>query len=86
MGSLGAATTAIERAVELSNRSANTVASLAHVHASAERRETALQLLRELEARDQYVPPYELAKVYLALGNDDRAFDLLDGAVDSCCI
>ncbi len=82
MGSLDDATTAIEQAVELSNRSANTVASLAHVHASAGRRESALQLLRELEARGQYVPPYELAKVHLALGNDDRAFDLLESAAE----
>jgi serine/threonine-protein kinase len=82
---LGRGTEAIEildRAVTLTHRSAPFVASLARAQAAAGDRAVALTLLQELETRaaQGYVPSYEVAKVHLALGDQQRALDLLEHA------
>jgi TolB-like protein/Flp pilus assembly protein TadD len=74
---------AIGRAVELSNRSPNTVTSLARTKAVAGRPEEAVALLEELAAAGGYVSDYDLARVHLALGDEDRAFALLDRAFEN---
>ncbi len=62
----------------------NEVASAAHVYARCGERTTALALIRELEAqaRQRYVMPALLAAPHAAVGNKDRAFELLNQAVD----
>jgi tetratricopeptide (TPR) repeat protein len=64
----------LERAVATSGRSSALVGSLAAAFASAGRREDALRLVEELEARRrrEYVPATALAPAYAALGQPDR--------------
>ena len=56
------------------------VVTNAYVYARAGRRADALRLLRPLEARRD-VSPYLVAGVHLALGDTERALDLLEKAV-----
>lgn len=72
-----------QRAVRLGNSSITTVASLARAHALAGEHDRAEEILRDIEARGRatgYVPFYEVAKVYLALGQRDRAIEALEVA------
>jgi TolB-like protein/Flp pilus assembly protein TadD len=54
-------------------------ASLAHTYALQGRREAARGILAELEeyARRAYVPPHDIALIYSALGERDKAFEWL---------
>lgn len=54
------------------------------VHALLGEHEPALALLRELEATraERYVPPWEIARGYAALGEADAAFKWIDAAID----
>jgi len=72
-----------QRAVELRGRNALDVAYLAAAYAVAGKRSEAQRLLVELERRSrrEQVPPTVLAIVHIALGEDERAFDLLDRAI-----
>jgi tetratricopeptide (TPR) repeat protein len=72
-----------QKAVELRGRNALDVAYLAYAYALAGRRSEARRLLAELEGRSrrEHVPPTVLAIVHIGLGQDGRAFDLLDRAV-----
>jgi TolB-like protein/DNA-binding SARP family transcriptional activator len=74
----------LDHAVNLTTRSSTFVASLARAKAAAGDRAGALALVDELEQRAKatYVPSYEIAKVYLALGDSDRALDLLEQAYE----
>ncbi|HJU68416.1 MAG TPA: BTAD domain-containing putative transcriptional regulator [Gemmatimonadaceae bacterium] len=76
--------TLLERAATLTNRSTLFVASLARARAVARDSAGARALLRELEtvAARGYVPKYEVAKVHLALGERERALDLLERAYE----
>jgi hypothetical protein len=58
------------------------LAALAHALATAGKRDSARRLLREIEGRApaRYVPSYEIAKVYLALGDTARAIDRFERA------
>lgn len=72
----------LTRAVDLSKRSSLTLAALAHALAVAGQRDSARHLVAEIEGRRaaQYVPPYEIAKVYVALGDTTEALDWLERA------
>lgn len=72
--------TELERAVSLADRNSQTLARLASAYARAGRRQDALQILHELEARQRlrYVPPTSLAMIDAALGNRARALDRLE--------
>ncbi|MFL5489892.1 MAG: BTAD domain-containing putative transcriptional regulator [Gemmatimonadales bacterium] len=72
-----------QRAVELRGGNALDVAYLASGYAVAGKRSEAQGLLVELEGRSrrEHVPPTVLAIVHIGLGQDERAFDLLDRAV-----
>jgi eukaryotic-like serine/threonine-protein kinase len=72
-----------QKAVELRGRNALDVAYLAYAYALAGKRSEAQRLLVELEGRSrrEHVPPTVLAIVHIGLGQDGRAFDLLDRAV-----
>ncbi|MGQ0641058.1 MAG: BTAD domain-containing putative transcriptional regulator [Gemmatimonadaceae bacterium] len=70
------------RAVQLSGRSSLTLAAFAHALAKAGQGDSARRLLREIEGRApaRYVPTYEIAKVYLALGDTARALERFERA------
>ena len=70
---------ALERSVDDSGRGVLHVSALAYAMARAGREAEARELLGELEdpGQGQYVSPYELAGPYAALGQLDRAAELL---------
>ncbi|MCI0414166.1 protein kinase [bacterium] len=67
------------KAVELSGGSPRLIAALAHAYAIGGKREEAMQVVAQLNQRD-YVSPLELAAIYVALGQKERAFELLEEA------
>jgi TolB-like protein/tetratricopeptide (TPR) repeat protein len=74
-----------QQAVSLTSGGSLYLASLARAHAAAGQRVAAMQVLGNLDARrarGQYVPSYEMAKIYAALGNRDRAFEWLGRALE----
>jgi len=58
------------------------VAQLAHAQAASGNRAEALRIVEELKRlpKDKYVPPEEIAAVYLALGQKETAFEWLEQA------
>jgi TolB-like protein/Tfp pilus assembly protein PilF len=72
----------LTKAVELSSSSSLTLAALAHALAKAGNADSARRVLREIEGRSpaRYVPTYEIAKVYAALGDTARALDRFERA------
>ncbi|HYC51648.1 MAG TPA: BTAD domain-containing putative transcriptional regulator [Gemmatimonadaceae bacterium] len=86
LGRLSEARAWIGKAVELSPESDQLRLSLAHVLASSPAtRDSARGIVADVEARHargQYVPAYEVAQVYLALGDRARAWHWLDRAVE----
>jgi serine/threonine-protein kinase len=73
-----------QKAVDGSNRVQLAVASLAHAFALAGKRAEAEKLLAELRQRSgsEYVSSYLIAEIYVALGEKEAAFNLLDKAYD----
>ena len=71
-----------ETAVKLSDRTAEVLAGLGHACGVAGRASFAREILEELErdAENGYVPPVQRAYVCLSLGDEDRAFELLEEA------
>lgn len=63
------AITAFQKAVALSGRASRFLASLAHTYGVAGRRKESLELLKELKQmlKNNYVPPYAMALVFLGL-------------------
>jgi tetratricopeptide (TPR) repeat protein len=83
LGRHDAAVAFLEQALALSPESAITLAALAHAHARAGRLERARELLRGLLAAERrYIPSFEVAKVYLALGEEDTALSWLETAYE----
>ena len=74
---------ALERSRQLVGTSLARTAELAHGYAAAGRVSEARQLLSELEraARELYVPADLIAKIHLALGDDDAAVRWLERAL-----
>jgi eukaryotic-like serine/threonine-protein kinase len=68
--------------IELSGRSSNGIASLAHAYGLAGKRVEAQKILAELSARakTKYVSSYQFAVIYLGLGQNERAIAALEGA------
>jgi TolB-like protein/DNA-binding winged helix-turn-helix (wHTH) protein len=81
MGRMKDAMDEYRRAVELSPNAAYQ-AALAHGYAVTGERDQALNLLHQLQSRPKhdYVSPYELAPVFVALGDKSHALDLLEQA------
>jgi tetratricopeptide (TPR) repeat protein len=77
-GDLEKAIDELRKASLLDTRS-ELLASLAHGYALAGRSRQAENVLKDLEERSRraYVPPYQFAVVYAALGQKDRAFEWL---------
>jgi tetratricopeptide (TPR) repeat protein len=59
------------------------LAAIGRTHAKAGRRDSAMAVLRQLEhlAQGTYVSPYGAASIHAALGDADRAFELLERAL-----
>jgi TolB-like protein len=60
------------------------VVALGYAYAKSSRRAEALAILAEVKAmaRQTYIPPHEMAVIYLGLGDKDRALDWLNRACD----
>jgi serine/threonine protein kinase/tetratricopeptide (TPR) repeat protein len=82
-GDFAAATDTLQKAAQLDN-SLTILALQAHVLAVAGRREEAVSLLRKVEeaAKHQYFCPYEIATVYVSLGDADTAYKLFRKGTD----
>jgi TolB-like protein/DNA-binding winged helix-turn-helix (wHTH) protein/Flp pilus assembly protein TadD len=72
-----------KRAVEVTKGDPFFVAALGHAYAVAGNRREAEKVLQTLSerAKKSYVSPFDLALIYAALGEKDKAFALLDKAV-----
>ena len=57
---------------------------LAYAYAASGKRDEALKILNEQKrlAKERYISPYNLAIIYTGLGDNDRAFEVLNRAVD----
>jgi DNA-binding SARP family transcriptional activator/TolB-like protein len=83
LGRTDEAITLLERAQALSPEDALTEAALAHVLASAGQTDEARTMLqRLLSVPDRYVPSYEIAKIFVALGDQEAALDWLERALE----
>jgi serine/threonine protein kinase/Tfp pilus assembly protein PilF len=85
MGKYDEAIAAFEKARDVSGSATYSLTALAHTFALTGRKEDALRMVAELEeiAKKKYVSLYSLSAIQVALGNYDRAFQLLDRAVKS---
>jgi tetratricopeptide (TPR) repeat protein len=76
---LDAATEEFRKAISLSGGSPLMKAALGRAYAKAQKTHEANEMLNELNelAKRQYASAYELATIYVALGNNEEAFQLL---------
>ena len=76
---LDAATEEFRKAISLSGGSPLMKAALGRAYAKAQKTQEANEMLNELNglAKQQYASAYELATIYVALGNNEEAFQLL---------
>jgi TolB-like protein/Flp pilus assembly protein TadD len=74
----------LEKAVALTDSSSEAMAALGHAQATAGKTEAARRILADLESRFEraYGSPALLSQIHVALGDHDRALDLLDDAVE----
>ena len=81
-GEYGPAIDELRKAVELSHNSPLLVSALAHAYALSGNQAEAQRLLKQLTAQSkkEYVSPYYIATVYVALGRHDVAMDWLEKA------
>ncbi len=72
----------LEKAVTLSDGAPVYLSALGHSHALAGNRGEALKILEQLQNSSAPMPPssFHIALVHIGLGNDDRAFQLLEDA------
>ena len=65
-----------QRAISLSGLSPLMIAALGHAYAKSQKMYEANKTLGELNelSKQQYVSPYELAAIYVALGKNEEAF------------
>jgi TolB-like protein/DNA-binding winged helix-turn-helix (wHTH) protein/Tfp pilus assembly protein PilF len=82
-GMLKEAIVEFERAVSLAGSSSIYAASLAHAYGVSGRRVEALRVLEDLRkmAESRFVSSYDLALAHLGLGENAKAFELLNAAV-----
>jgi tetratricopeptide (TPR) repeat protein len=72
----------LQQAVELSHNSPLMISALAHADALSGNQEEALRLLQQLmaQSKKQYVSPFYVAVVYIALGKTETAMDWMEKA------
>ena len=78
----GAAIEEFQKAVSLSGGSPLMKAALGRAYAKSQKKHEADEMLNELNelSKQQYVSPYEVATICVALGNDEEAVQLLGKA------
>ena len=71
-----------QKAISLSQGSPLMRAALGHAYAQSQKTYEANKVLNELNelSKQQYVSPLEIAAIYVALGDDEKAFQYLDEA------
>jgi TolB-like protein/DNA-binding winged helix-turn-helix (wHTH) protein/Flp pilus assembly protein TadD len=76
-----------QKAVALSGGSPLMKAALAHAYAQSNRKAEATKIVNELSelSKQRYVSSYEVAAVYVALGDKEQAFRLLERAYNEHC-
>jgi eukaryotic-like serine/threonine-protein kinase len=74
----------LQTAVKLLNRAPWGLTMLGYAYAKAGKRAEARQIIAELaeKARERYVSSYEIAVIYVGLGENDRAYQWFDKAYD----
>jgi TolB-like protein/Tfp pilus assembly protein PilF len=79
---LDAATEEFKKAISLSGGSPLMKAALGRAYAKSQKEHEANEMLNELNglSKQQYVSAYEVATIYVALGNNEEAFQLLEEA------
>jgi adenylate cyclase len=79
---LDAATEEFKKAISLSGGSPLMRAALGRAYAESHNKHEANEILNELNelSKRQYVSAYEIATIYVALGNNEQAFQLLEEA------
>lgn len=84
-GQFAEAIASLKKALDLSGRNTRMMADLAFTHAKAGNPTEARKLLDQIQtiAKQSYVSPYELALVYIGLGEKDQAFSELNRAFDA---
>src|SRR5262249_53883616 len=73
-----------QKAVDLSGGAeVGPLSALGYTYGVSGKRNEALKILHQLTllSKSRYVPPYNIALVYVSLGEKDRAFDWLQKAV-----
>jgi TolB-like protein/Tfp pilus assembly protein PilF len=83
-GSIEEAVKEFEQAVTLSERKARPLALLGHAYGLLGNRTAAERMLHELNelSKKRYVSSLEIARIYVALGGKDHAFDSFNKAID----
>lgn len=76
------AITEFQTVVQLSERNPSMLALLGYAYASAGRRDDAQAILNELQSGKQPVTQIEMAMIYIALGENDEAFEWLEKALE----
>ena len=86
-GHLAEAVAALKQAVELEPGSYTILHFQGLVEAAAGNEREARTILARLEeeSRQKYVCPYEIASVYVQLGESDKAFEWLEKGIDEQC-
>jgi TolB-like protein/Tfp pilus assembly protein PilF len=79
---LDAATEEFKKAISLSGGSPLMKAALGRAYAKSQKNHEANEMLNELNelSKQHYVSAYEVATIYVALGNNEQAFQLLEQA------
>ena len=75
---------ALQKAVSLSGRSSEYLATLGYAYAVTGKKDEALKILVDLNERSKkrYGPQYEVALIYTALGQKEKAFETLERAYE----
>jgi TolB-like protein/DNA-binding winged helix-turn-helix (wHTH) protein/thioredoxin-like negative regulator of GroEL len=81
-GELEQAISEFQEAVQFSNGSLGPAVALAHAYSAAGKKAKAEKILRDLERKAKHTAasPYTMATIYAGLGENDKAFDLLEKA------
>jgi TolB-like protein/DNA-binding winged helix-turn-helix (wHTH) protein/Tfp pilus assembly protein PilF len=69
-----------KKAADLSHDNPPTLAFLGYAYAASGDRPDALAVVKRLSSKQQYVPSWDLAALYTALGDSDKAFQSLEKA------
>jgi TolB-like protein/Tfp pilus assembly protein PilF len=78
------AVAAFQKAIKVSERTSNILGFLGHAYAASGKRAEALKILEELKemSRQKYVSSYDLAVLYIGLGEKERAIEQLNKAYE----